>query len=357
MLLRHRPSLSNKMSSTQPKQLTNLFPHLPPYTPPQHGLLSCLPSSWVPYAELMRLSRPIGIIIIYSPYLFGTLFAAAVSKPHPPPQLLFKTNVILFIATVLLRGGAVAFNDLADREIDGRIARTRHRPLARKAISPRNGYIFVAAQAIIWLAIVAQLSQRCIGYAIPLLGLVGLYPYSKRVTDFTPVVLGFTVAWGVFVGCAAMGVDPANMVVNSATPEAYALCCFYLSCALWTNIYETIYAHQDIQDDEKQGVRSMAVRLKGREKSVLSILATLQIGLLACTGWLIHAGPAYFIGTCFGVAVSLGVMIRQVDLRQPSECWWWFANGTWFVGGSILVGFLGEMWGEDMLQYAVASIT
>ena len=289
-------------------------------------------------------------MIIYSPYFFGTLFAAAVSQPHLSPQSLFKTDVILLIATVLLRGGAVAFNDIADRDIDGKVARTRHRPMARKAISVHNGFIFVAAQAALWLVIMVQLAP---GYAIPLLGLVGLYPYSKRVTDFTPVVLGPTVAWGVLIGCAAMGVDAISMFFDGEMSRAGAIGCFYLSCAVWTIIYETIYAHQDIKDDEKQGVRSMAIRLKGRAKSILSMLAILQVALLVCTGWLIGATPLYFAGTCLGVATSLGVMIGKVDLRQPNECWWWFSNGTWFVGGSIVIGLLSQIWGKDMRHFSL----
>ena len=338
------------MCATSEEKSTADFADLPPYTPPQRGLLSWLPSSWVPYAELMRLSRPIGIVIIYSPYLFGTLFAAVVSPHHPTPRSLLKTNAMLFAATIFLRGGAVAFNDIADREIDGGIARTRHRPMARKAISLRNAYLFVAIQAAIWLAILSQLSERCVHYAIPLLGLVGIYPYSKRVTDFTPVVLGFTVAWGVFIGCAAMGIEPVDMVTDDVAAKTYALCCLYLSCALWTNIYETIYAHQDIEDDERQGVRSMAIRLKGSVKTVLALFAVSQVALLACSGWLIGAGLGYFAGASLGVAISVGTMIWKVNLREPSECWWWFSNGTWFVGGSIVVGFLAEMWRVQTLQ-------
>ena len=341
------------MSSSE-KDTKNQFPDLPPYKPPQHGILSHLPSSWVPYGELMRLSKPIGIVVIDCPYIFGTIFAAAVSKHPPSPGSLLKTNIILLVATVFLRGGAVAFNDLADRDLDGKIARTRHRPLARKAISPRNGYIFVAVQAAIWLAILAQLSQGCLKYAFPLLVLVGLYAYSKRVTDFTPVPLGFTIAWGLFIGCVAMGVDPAHLVLKGETANAASLCCFYLSSAIWTNIYETIYAHQDIQDDEKQGVKSMAIRLKGKVKSVLYLLAILQVSLLAYTGWLIEAGALYFAGSCLGVMISLGLMIWKVDLRQPGECWWWFSNGTWFVGGSIMIGFLGQIWGDQILQYLLS---
>ncbi len=337
------------MSSTTGNQhVTDLFPHLPPYAPPQEGLLSYLPSSCLPYAELMRLTRPIGIVIIYCPYLFGMLFAATVVDHPPSLKAVVKTGVVLLIATVFLRGGAVAFNDLADREIDRKVARTRNRPLARKAITPRSGYVFVAGLAAIWLTILVQVSWQCVYYAVPLLGLVGLYPYSKRVTDFTPVVLGFTVAWGVFIGSAAMGIDPISLIRSGETAKAWALSCLYLSCAVWTNIYETIYAHQDIRDDEKQGVRSVAIRLKGLIKSVLTLLAVLQVVLLACTGWLIGARLPYFVGACLGVAVSLGIMVGKVDLSQPGECWWWFSNGTWFVGGSILMGLSTQIWGKEM---------
>ena len=208
----------------------------------------------------------------------------------------------------------------------------------------------------IWLAILAQLSQQCVGYAIHLLGLVLLYPYSRRVTDFTPVPLGFTVAWGVFIGCAAMGVEPVDMVIQGEASEAYALCCFYLSLAVWTNIYKTVYVHQDIEDDRKQGVKPMAIRLKDRIRSVLSLLAVLEIALFACTGWLTRSGLLYFVGVSVGVAVSLGAMIRKVDLRQPSERRWWLSNATWFVGGSIVLVVLADIWGEDTLQYVRASV-
>lgn len=332
------------MPPSPDKESIDLSLHLPSYIPPQQGLLSYLPSSWVPYAELIRLTRPIGIIVIHCPFLFGTLFAAAVS-PYPPSLYdLLETEITLFIGTVFLRGCVVASNDLADMEIDGQITRTHHRPLARKAISPREGHVFIIAQAAIWLAILTQLSTTRLYYAIPSLGLAALYPYSKRVTDFTPVFLGFTMAWGVFIGCAATGVDPISLAVEKNTrAAATALFSLYLSCAVWTIIYETIYAHQDILDDEKQGVKSMAIRLKGKVKAVLSLLAVLQTSLIACMGWLMGARPLYFAGSCCGVGMSLGAMIWKADLTQPKECWWWFSNGTWLVGGSIVAGFVGQI--------------
>ena len=335
------------MSQCQDKYSISLT-DLPSYIPPQQGILSYLPSSWVPYAELIRLTRPIGTIVIHCPFLFGTLFAAAIS-PHPPsPDHLLEIEAILLVGTFFLRGSMAAYNDLADREIDGHIARTRHRPLARKAISARGGLLCVVALAAIWLALLTQLSRLCAYYAIPSLALAGFYPYSKRVTDFTPVVLGFTMALGVFIGCAASDVDPIGLAVDKHTrTAATALFSLYLSCVVWTINYETVYAHQDIVDDEKQGVRSMAIRLKGKVKEILSLLAVLQTALLACTGWLMSAGPLYFASTCLGVSLSLGAMIWKVDLEQSNECWWWFSNGTWLVGGSIVAGFVSQIGGSS----------
>ncbi|CAF9937016.1 MAG: Para-hydroxybenzoate--polyprenyltransferase, mitochondrial precursor (PHB:polyprenyltransferase) [Heterodermia speciosa] len=315
-----------------------------PYTPPQEGILSHLPAPWIPYAELIRLNRPIGIIIIHLPFLLGTLFAAAISPSHPSPYKFFAIETKLFIATVFLRSSVVAFNDLADRDIDGNIARTQHRPLARKAISPFDASLVVGVNTALWLAILTWLSPACLLYALPSLALAAFYPYSKRVLHFTPVVLGLTMAGGTFIGCAAMGVDPITLAVyEHQTSSVVALVSLYLCCAIWTTIYECIYAFQDILDDEKHGVNSMAIRLKGRAKIVLSLLALWQLFLFAWMGWLLDATPWTFGGSCLWMSVSLGIMIWRVDLERPDHCWWWFANGTWLVGSSMIAGLVSQI--------------
>lgn len=314
------------------------------YIPP--ASLSCLPAPWVPYAELIRLNRPIGIIIIHCPFLLGMLFAAANSQPAPPLTTFLDVGITLFIGTIFLRGAVVAFNDLADRDIDGNIARTQHRPLARKAISPLEASLVVLLQTAIWLTILTWLSPTCLIYALPSLALAAFYPYSKRVLDFTPVVLGLTMAGGAFIGCAAMGVDSITLAVSEHPHQsscAAALVCLYLCCAVWTTIYECIYAYQDILDDEKQGVNSMAVRLRGRAKIILSLLAVLQVGLYACMGWLLDATQWTFGASCLWMGVSLGTMVWRVDLERPDSCWWWFANGTWLVGASMIAGLITQM--------------
>ena len=92
-----------------------------------------------------------------------------------------------------------------------------------------------------------------------------------------------------------------------------------------------------------QRATGLFVRSKGRAKAILALLSILEVALLACTGWLIGAGPLYFPVSCFGAGSSLEAMIWKVDLKQPYECWWWFPNGTWLVGGSIADGFTIEI--------------
>ena len=314
------------------------------HLPPQQGLLFYLPKPWVPYAELVRLTRPIGIIIIHCPFLLGTLFALTIATPLPPLHTLLITETKLFTATVFLRGACVAYNDLADREIDGNIARTQLRPLARKAITPFAASMVVLVHTLIWLAILMWISAMSLLYAVPSLGLAAFYPYSKRVTDFTPVVLGLTMACGVFIGSAAMNVDIITLAVyEDQTAPAMALICIYSCYAIWTTIYECVYAYQDILDDQKYSVRSMAVRLGDGGKAVLSVLAVLQVCFYAYMGKLLDAASWTFAGSCFWMSIALGTMIWRVDLKQPDHCWWWFANGTWLVGGSMIAGLVSQI--------------
>ena len=226
-----------------------------------------------------------------------------------------------------------------DRDLDRQVARCRLRPMARGAVSPRNAHIFTAAQCLVWLAILAQVSARCLFYAVPLVVLVGVYPFSKRVTHYAQVVLGFTLTWGLLIGCVALGVEPMDM---ASEETAAALVCLYASFVIWTVIYDTVYAYQDVKDDVKAGVKSMAVRYRHNAKPMLSFLAAVQVGLLVSTGVLMGAGVVYFLGACICSALSLALMIWKVNLGEPDSCWWWFSNGALLVGGAIFAGFVGE---------------
>ena len=127
---------------------------------------------------------------------------------------------------------------------------------------------------------------------------------------------------------------------------AKAAALLYVSCVSWTVLYDMIYAHMDVRDDRQAGIKSIALRHEAETKTVLSGLAVVQVGLLAAAGAMLDAGPAFYLLSCGSAVVTLGTMIRRVDLKSVSDCWWWFRYGVWFTGGSISFGMLGEYLGR-----------
>ncbi|KAK4667009.1 Para-hydroxybenzoate--polyprenyltransferase, mitochondrial precursor (PHB:polyprenyltransferase) [Podospora pseudopauciseta] len=312
---------------------TTPAPSPPPqiYTPPSTGLLSLLPPSWVPYAELIRLDKPAGTYYLYLPCLFSTLLAAPLS--HSPPSTVLTYSLLFLSGAIIMRGAGCTINDLWDRNLDPHVTRTRLRPIARRAITPLNALLFTGAQLLTGLAILLQFPTSCFYYATPSLLLVALYPLAKRVTYYPQFVLGLTFSWGAILGFPALGVD---LLSNTAALTAAGL--LYGSNVAWTVLYDMIYAHQDIKDDAKAGIKSIALKHDKETKQVLTGLAVVQVALLAGAGVATGAGPAFFIGGCGGAAATLGFMIKRVNLKSVKDCWWWFVNGCWITGGAISLG-------------------
>jgi 4-hydroxybenzoate polyprenyltransferase len=193
-------------------------------------------------------------------------------------------------------------------------------------------------------------------YAIPSVVIIGLYPLAKRVTHYPQVVLGFAWSWGIIMGFPAMGIDLFAPESSTALAAAGTL---YAANIAWTVLYDTIYAHQDVKDDTRIGIKSMAV--KHGAKNLLSGLAAVQVSLLAVTGWIVGAGPVYFLGTCGGATTALATMIWRMRLDMPENCWWWFKWGCWFTGGSVASGLMGEYWlrwkKQEDLKHAGGRVT
>ncbi|MCJ1421776.1 Para-hydroxybenzoate--polyprenyltransferase, mitochondrial precursor (PHB:polyprenyltransferase) [Xylographa parallela] len=247
-----------------------------------------------------------------------------------------------------MRGAACTWNDNIDRDLDRQVARCRLRPIARGAVSPLQGHVFTVAQSVVGLALLAQLPTQCAYYAVPVVIMLGLYPFAKRFTNYPQVILGFPVAWGMFLASTAVGVDPFARFFSADSPVPVdslvlsSMICFYMSNIAWTVIYDTIYAFQDVKDDAKAEIKSIAVRHKANPKILLSSLAVTQVSLLAATGFLAGMSPLYFLGSCGGTAVSLAIMISKVNLARPESCAWWFRMGTWFVGLTVAGGLGAE---------------
>lgn len=316
------------------------------YSPPQTGLISYLPKSWIPYAELIRLDKPTGTYYLFFPCLFSTLLAAPLATPMASPAEILAYSGLFFSGALIMRGAGCTINDLWDKDFDPHVTRTRFRPIARGAVTPEKAIVFTGFQLLAGLGILLQFPLQCLYYGVPSLLFVATYPLAKRVTYYPQAVLGLTFSWGAFMGFPALGVDLLNN--TDALLSAVAL---YSSCVAWTVLYDMIYAHMDIKDDVAAGIKSIALRHEHNTKVVLSGLAVTQVSLLALAGWAAGAGPIYFAGTCGSAIVSLGIMIWRVRLKDVKNCWWWFKNGCWITGGGISLGLAGEYLAEYLGYY------
>ncbi|KAF2210406.1 hypothetical protein CERZMDRAFT_45246 [Cercospora zeae-maydis SCOH1-5] len=311
---------------------------LQPYKPPTTGLLSYFPRSWVPYAELIRLDKPAGTYYLFLPCLFSTLMAAPLTNPVIPPIAVLYTTGLFFTGALIMRGAGCTVNDLWDRNLDPHVARTRLRPIARGAITVRQAIPYLGMQLFAGLALLLQFPLVCLFYGVPSLLLVATYPLAKRVTNYPQAVLGLTFSWGAMMGFPALGID----LLSDATALT-AAACLYGSCVAWTIVYDMIYAYQDIRDDAKAGIKSIALAQEKNAKLFLSAVSAIQVGLLAGAGVAIGAGPVYFLGTVAGTAATSVYMIRRVNLNDVEDAAYWFFKGAWkWTGGIITLGLTGE---------------
>ncbi|KAJ8070661.1 hypothetical protein OCU04_001032 [Sclerotinia nivalis] len=309
------------------------------YMSPTQGFLSYLPSQWVPYAELTRIHKPAGILYVYFPYVFGSLFAASVKSSMPSLQSLTITNLQLLVLAFVVRSIGCTWNEIVDCELDRYVARCRIRPIARGALSPTQGCIFNAFEYLLLFCGVIAFLPQTLKYLIPIIITGTFYPYAKRITNYAQVVLGVSLSFGIPAGCSVMDVDPLSMGLHSKLSGA--LLAFAISYVVWTVIYDTIYAYQDIQDDERAGIKAVSIKHKAHMKPLLFALSIIQVALLVMTGVLIDATLVLFVGVA-STAVLLLRMAWNVDLGDPRSCWWWFKYGSLLVGGSLTMSFQGE---------------
>ena len=320
-------------SKTEPNQdSTNATPIL--YSPPKAGLLSYLPASWVPYAELIRFQKPAGSVYLYLPYLWGTLLAATISSRAVLPSELLATNAFLFAGSVIIRGGACAWNDLLDRDFDRQVQRTRLRPIARGAISPKAALACIASHAIVGCVMLAWMPAAMLLYSIPFFLGTGSYPLMKRITDYPQVFLGFVYGYGAIMAFPALGLGFTAQSLMAAT-------CLYLSGVCWTVLGDWIYACQDAKDDIKAGVKSIAVKHAANAKTSLIGLAFVQAAFLFLTGFVIDASLIFYL-TPLTTFLATMVMVKRVNLNDPQNCGWWFNNAWWFLGPTAASGLVGD---------------
>lgn len=266
----------------------------------QSGWVERLPGRWHDFATLARWDRPIGTWLLLLPCWWGQALAGGI--PDPWLMLLFA------VGAVAMRGAGCTINDLADREFDRQVARTRNRPLAAGRISGREAILFVAAQSLVGLGVLAALNGTAALVAIASVPLVILYPFMKRITYWPQAFLGITFNWGVLVGFAAV----------AGTLDTAALL-LYAAGFFWTLGYDTIYAHQDKEDDALIGVRSTALLLGDATPAWLMGFYGITLALLLAAG--LAAGKGWpFIAALLPIGWLLLRQVRGLRLGDGADC-------------------------------------
>ncbi|KAK3328244.1 UbiA prenyltransferase family-domain-containing protein [Cercophora scortea] len=293
-----------------------------------------LPPSWIPYVQLSRLSPPAGFFLIVFPHLFGVLHAACTLGPASSIEQVARVSLLLVGGSFFCNNASHAWNDLVDAPIDAWIARTRTRPIPRGAISRRAAFVFTVSQAVGAGVFLLGLPRDTSFTVLPNIFGTAYYPFAKRHTHLAQLVLGVCLTWGIMVGSSAMGVyqpwwDPSTV-------------CLFVGSIMWVVIFDTIYAHQDLADDLRVGVKSTAVLFGSWAREILWVLGAGMVAALAASGYYGRMGLAYYALTVGGCAVSMGAMVAKVDLKDPASCWTWFSQGFWSTGVAIASGLLVE---------------
>ncbi|HEY4192978.1 MAG TPA: 4-hydroxybenzoate octaprenyltransferase [Mesorhizobium sp.] len=300
--------------------------------PSGHWVYRVLPRSVWPYAQLARWDRPIGWQLLLWPCWWSVALAAsAYARPGDPLLTLLPsplTLILFLIGAVAMRGAGCTYNDLVDEGIDSQVERTRSRPLPSGQVSRRQAWAFLFAQALAGLIVLLQFDSFAVGLGISSLGIVAVYPFAKRVTNWPQLVLGLAFSWGALMGWANEFGDidgPAVML--------------YIGSILWTIGYDTIYAHQDKEDDAIVGVRSTA-RLFG--ENTKAWLAGLYGGALMCMAIAFAAAQAPVVALA-GLIAAGAHMARQIavlDIDNPDQCLKLFKSNNQ-VGWLIFAGLVG----------------
>lgn len=280
------------------------------------------PAAARPYLRLSRMDRPIGTWLLLLPCWW------ALAAATPALDLRFLWLFILFgIGAVVMRGAGCTFNDIADRDFDAQVARTRGRPLPSGQATVKQAVVWMLAQSLIGLAILLQLNGLAIWLGIASLGLVAIYPFAKRFTFWPQAFLGLAFNWGAIMGWAAAAGD-----IPLASPI------LYVAGIAWTLGYDTIYGHQDREDDDLIGVKSTS-RLFGSDTRAWLVgfygITWIGIGL---AGWL--SGTGLLFWPCLALAGAHFVwQVATIKIGDPADCLVKFRSNR-DAGLIVLAGFL-----------------
>lgn len=323
-----------------------------PPSPKNGQVADATPGNWVdhwapkstrPYLRLARADRPIGSWLLFWPSAWAIAFAATQyrlpslsptwswpgmeASPLPDLWLLY----LFLVGSFVMRGAGCTINDIADRNFDAQVERSRSRPLPSGQVTVPQAFIFLGLQCLIGLIILLNLNTYSIWLGAASLLPIAIYPFMKRITNWPQAVLGLTFNWGAMLGWTA--------VTGSL---ALAPLILYLGAVFWTIGYDTIYAHQDKTDDAALGLKSSALKLGEKTKPALIIFYSITTLCLLATGYMVEIGGFYYLA----ITVAIWHLFRQIqrtDIHNPDRCLSVFRSNRDFgllVFAAILAGGL-----------------
>jgi 4-hydroxybenzoate polyprenyltransferase len=292
---------------------------------------SFAPISTRPYLRLARLDRPIGSWLLLMPCWWSAALADLAAHAAVPSVW---HMILFFIGAFAMRGAGCTWNDIVDRDLDARVERTRSRPIPSGQVSVGQAAAFLIAQALVGLLVLIQFNTFAIATGIASLVIVVVYPFMKRITYWPQIVLGLAFSWGALMGWAA--------AFGRLDLPAFSL---YAGSIAWVIGYDTIYAHQDREDDALIGIKSTALLFGERTKSILSVFFSLAVVLIGYAGYLVGSGPIFWAGL-LAFAAHLAWQVRRLDIRDPDLCLVLFKSNRdagliLFVG--LLLGGIGQV--------------
>ena len=257
-----------------------------------------------PYLRLARLDRPIGSWLLLMPCWWSVGLAAV----HARSQVNVWHLLLFFIGAFAMRGAGCTWNDIVDRDLDSQVERTRSRPIPSGQVTVASAAAFLMLQALVGLAVLLQFNRFTIYVGFASLAVVAICPFMKRITYWPQIVLGLAFSWGALMGWPATF---ARLDLPALLLYAGAIC--------WVIGYDTIYAHQDREDDALIGIKSTALLFRERTKPMLALFYALAVALIALAGWSAGAGLLFALGL-LAFAAHLAWQIARLDVDDPIDC-------------------------------------
>ena len=308
----------------------------PPPAPPSTVIADAPAGNWVdayaparlqPYLKLARFDRPIGAWLLLFPCWWSQALGE-LSLGHPTPS---PWHLMLFlIGAFVMRGAGCTWNDIVDRDYDGRVERTAKRPIPSGQVSVSQALAFAVGLCFVGLLVLLQFNRATVWVGVSSLVLVALYPFCKRFTYWPQLMLGLTFKWGALVGwTAATGALGAPALV------------LYAGAIAWTIGYDTIYAHQDKEDDAMLGLKSTALLLGSATRPWLVLFYAGAVVLWGAAGAMAGAHAAFFGGLVL-IGLQLAWQVATLRIDDSTNCLVRFRSNK-LVGWLLLAGIAADM--------------